>query len=46
MKTEAEILLEARKKLGLTQQEVADKASIGVIGVRLLQGNGVCSPIG
>ncbi|GHU97735.1 hypothetical protein FACS1894211_00080 [Clostridia bacterium] len=28
VKTEAEILLEARKKLGLTQQQVADKAGI------------------
>ncbi|MCL2797491.1 MAG: helix-turn-helix transcriptional regulator [Firmicutes bacterium] len=30
MKNETEILLEARKKLGLTQQQVADKARIHI----------------
>jgi len=30
MRTEAEIIIEARKKMGLTQQQVADKAKIGL----------------
>jgi len=38
MRTEAEILIEARKKLGLTQQQVADKSRIGLRHYQMFEG--------